>query len=193
MVRVGTAEARTLVDREAVVVVARLARPVLQVIALAFVSIPVIRARWGAAAQSAAEAELTRQGVPATVLAENKLRFDAGGHETAAPVSIAAVLIGLAALNLFGSPLGETLTWFLQPLIILINGAILYSQLTAARAVEGAFAKKGDPVLRRIDVPAFLTAAEKAFPSWVFPAAQNVRHTITFAGSAAILVLLAIS
>lgn len=105
-------------------------------IALAFVSIPVIRARWGAAAQSAAEAELTRQGLPTTVLAENKLRFDAGGHETAAPASIAAVLVALAALNLFGSPLGETLTWILQPLVILINGAILYSQLTAVRAVE---------------------------------------------------------
>jgi len=163
------------------------------VIALAFVSIPVIRARWGAAAQSAAEAELTRQGVPTTVLAENKLRFDAGGHETAAPASIAAVLVALAALNLFGSPLGETLTWIVQPLIILINGAILYSQLTAVRAVESAFAKKGDPMLLRIDVPAFLTAAEKAFPSWVFPSAQNVRHVIAFAGSAAVLVLLAIN
>lgn len=162
-------------------------------IALAFVSIPVIRARWGAAAQAAAEAELTRQGVPTTVLAENKLRFDAGGHETAAPVGIAAVLVTLAALTLFGSPWGETLTWYVQPLLILVNGAILYSQLTAVRAVEGAFAKKGDPVLRRIDVPAFLAAAEKAFPSWVFPAAQNVRHTIAFAASAAILVLLAIN
>jgi hypothetical protein len=162
-------------------------------IALAFVSIPVIRARWGADAQAAAEAELTRQGVPATVLAENKLRFDAGGHETAAPVGIAAVLVALAALNVFGTSLGEPLTWWLQPLIILVNGAILYSQLTAVRAVEGAFAKKGDPLLARVDVPAFLTAAEKAFPSWVFPGAQNLRHTIAFAGSAAILILLALN
>jgi hypothetical protein len=108
-------------------------------------------------------------------------------------VSIAVVLAALAALNLFGSPLGETLTWILQPLVILINGAILHSQLTAVSAVQGAFARKGDPVLRRFDVPAFLTAAENAFPSWVFPSAQNIRHTIAFAGSAAVLVLLALN
>lgn len=92
-----------------------------------------------------------------------------------------------------GSPLGETLTWIVQPLIILINAAILHSQLTAVRSVESAFAKRHDPVLRRIDVPAFLAAAEKVFPSWVFPSAQNIRHTIAFVGSAAVLALIALN
>jgi hypothetical protein len=161
--------------------------------ALAFVSIPVIRARYGAAAQAAAEAELERQDVPGAILAENKLRFDAGGHETAAPVSIALVLAGLAVLSLFGSPWGETLTWFLQPLVVLINAAILYSQLTAVRSVQAAFQKKGDPDLARIDVSAFLDAAEAAFPAWVIPGLQNARHAIVFAGSAAVLILLAVS
>lgn len=162
-------------------------------IALAFVSIPVIRARYGARAQAAAEAELARQGVPGTVLAENGLRFDAGGHETAAPVGIAAVLIALGALNLFGVTWGETLTWILQPLLILGNGAILYSQLTAVKSVEAAFAKKGDPQLTRTDVPALLAAAETAFPAWVMPGFQNLRHAIAFGGSAAILILLVLN
>ncbi|WP_263107728.1 hypothetical protein [Kitasatospora sp. DSM 101779] len=56
-------------------------------VAGAFVSIPVVRARFGATA--AAHAELRRQGVRTTVLEENGMRFDAGGHETWAPVSIA--------------------------------------------------------------------------------------------------------
>ena len=162
-------------------------------IALAFVSIPMIRARYGARAQAAAEAELARQNVPASVLADNRLRFDAGGHETAVPASIAAIMVGLAALNLFSVPLGETLTWILQPLLIIANGLILYSQLTAVKSVEAAFEKKGDPMLQRIDVRAFLTAAEKGFPQWVFPRFQNLRHTVAFAGSAAILILLALN
>lgn len=160
-------------------------------IALAFISIPVIRARWGAAAQAAAEAELRLQGVRPAVLGENKIRFDAGGHETAAPAGIAAVLVALAALNLVGAPWAEAATWIGQPLLVLVNGAILYSQLTAARSVRAAFARKGDPELARIDVPAFLDAAERAFPSWVIPGFQNVRHAIAFGGSAAVLILLA--
>ncbi|WP_211349171.1 hypothetical protein [Micromonospora pisi] len=49
-------------------------------------------------------------------------------------------------------------------------------------SVRTAFARKGDPMLGRIDVPALLKAAESGFPSWV-PVLQNVRHTVVFAGS----------
>lgn len=152
-------------------------------VALAFLSIPLVRHRYGPQAQAAAEQELTRQGVPVTVLAENKLRFDAGGHETAAPVSVAAVMVGLAALNFGGSHLGLVLTWVFQSIVLAGNVVILYSQLTAATSVRAAFARKGDPMLQRIDVRAFLDAAETAFPRWVMPILQNIRHTIVFAGS----------
>jgi hypothetical protein len=157
-------------------------------VALAFLSIPLVRHRYGAKAQAAAERELTRQGVPTTVLAENKLRFDAGGHETAAPAGIAAVTVGLAALNFAGSHLGLVLTWIFQSLVLAGNVVILYSQLTAITSVRTAFARKGDPMLQRIDVPAFIEAAETAFPRWVLPTLQNIRHTVVFAGSALAIV-----
>lgn len=76
------------------------------------------------------------------------------------------------------------MTWVLSSLVLLINGAILWSQLTAASSVRAAFERKGDPVLLRVDVPALLAAAESAFPHWVMPTLQNIRHTTVFAGSA---------
>jgi hypothetical protein len=151
-------------------------------IALAFVSIPVVRHRFGSSAKVNAEAELNRQGVPVAVLRENNLNFDASGHETAAPVSVAAVMVILAGLNLSGSHWGPTLTWVFQTIVLIGNALILHSQLTAVKSVKAAFARKGDPVLQRIDVPALLKAAEKGFPSWT-PLLQNTRHTVVFAGS----------
>ncbi|MDF2710502.1 MAG: hypothetical protein K0R62_6154 [Nonomuraea muscovyensis] len=69
-------------------------------VALAFVSIPLVRSRHGSTAMARAPAEPARQGVPTDVLAENGMRFDAGGHETWAPVSIAGIMVALAGLNL---------------------------------------------------------------------------------------------
>jgi hypothetical protein len=160
-------------------------------IALAFVTIPLVRHRYGPAAKASAEAELSRQGVPPTVLAENGLRFDAGGHETIVPATVAAVLLALAALNLTDGPGAQLLTWIFQSVILVGNALILHSQLTAAQSVTKAFARKNDPVLARIDVQAFLTAAERGFPRWVFPVLQNVRHTVVIAGS--LLALLAVT
>ncbi|TQM29132.1 hypothetical protein [Nocardia bhagyanarayanae] len=159
-------------------------------IALAFVSIPLVRHRYGAAAKAAAEAELNRQGVRPGVLAEHGMRFDAGGHETWAPLFFALIMTALAALNLAGNPWGETLTWIGQALILLVNVVILYSNLTAAKGVEAAFAKTGDPELARIDVRRFLSAAEGAFPRWVMPWLQNARHAIVFGGSILVVVAL---
>ncbi|GGT53926.1 hypothetical protein [Streptomyces purpureus] len=162
-------------------------------IALAFISIPLVRARYGARAQSAVENELGRQGVRTTVMAENGMRLDAGGHETWAPLGIALTMTSLAALNLFGNSWGETLSWYLQPVVLLINCVILYSNLTATASVAAAFARSDDSELRRIDVKAMLTAAEQGFPRWVMPYLQNIRHTVVFAGSLAVLALLATS
>ncbi|WP_433573082.1 hypothetical protein [Streptomyces sp. CA-251247] len=169
------------------------AAALLLLIAMAFVSIPMARARYGARAQAAAEAELDRQGVPTRVLAENKLRFDAGGHETAVPVGVALTLAVLAALNLTGNAWGATLSWIVLPVVLLGNVLILHSRLTAVRTVQAHFAKSGDATLQRIDVVALLDAAEKAFPSWVLPGLQNVRHAVVTAGSIALLVLPALA
>ncbi len=160
-------------------------------IALAFLSIPLVRSRYGARAQAAVEAELGRQGVRTTVMAENGMRLDAGGHETWAPVAIAASLAVPAVLALAGSSWGGTLTWIVQPLVILVNCVILYSNLTAVPSVTAAFAKSGDAELQRIDVTSMLRAAEQGFPRWVMPYLQNLRHAVVFAGSTAVLVLLA--
>lgn len=160
-------------------------------IALAFLSIPLVRSRYGSRAQAAVEAELSRQGVRTTVMAENGMRLDAGGHETWAPVGIAVSLAVPALLGLAGNGWGETLSWIVQPLVVLVNCAILYSNLTAVPSVTAAFAKTGDAELQRIDVKAMLGAAEQAFPRWVMPYLQNLRHVIVFAGSTAVFVLLA--
>ncbi|WP_431967232.1 hypothetical protein [Nocardia sp. bgisy134] len=159
-------------------------------IAAAFVSIPLVRHRYGAAAKAAAEAELNRQGVRPGVLAEHGMRFDAGGHETWAPLSIALVMVALAGLNLAAVPWGQTLTWICQVLVVIVNIVILYSNLTAAKSIEHAFAKTGDPELARIDARRFLAAAENAFPRWVMPWLQNARHAIVFGGSILVLVAL---
>jgi hypothetical protein len=156
-------------------------------VAAAFVSIPLVRHRYGATATANAHAQLRRQGVPPTVLADNGMRFDAGGHETAVPVAVAAVMAVLAGLNLAATPWAGPLTWVFQTIVLLGNGAILHSQLTARRSVQAAFARKGDPVLARIDVPALLKAAEDGFPAWVWTL-QNLRHAAVFGASALALV-----
>ncbi|WP_431956223.1 hypothetical protein [Nocardia lijiangensis] len=162
-------------------------------IAAAFVSIPLVRHRYGAAATAAAEAELNRQGVRPSVLAEHGMRFDAGGHETWAPLSFAVMMTAMAGLNLAGAPWGHTLTWIFQVLVLLANVFILYSNLTAAKGVEHAFAKTGDPELARIDVRRFLAAAEGAFPRWVMPWLQNARHVIVFGGSILVFIALIVA
>ncbi|MEH6376678.1 hypothetical protein V7793_20455 [Streptomyces sp. KLMMK] len=152
-------------------------------VAAAFASIPLLRHRFGAAAKTAAVAELQRQGVRPAVLEENKLRFDASGHEWWAPGGFAAAMVAAAVLNLAGSSWGTTLTWVFSSIALLANVAILQSQLGAVKSVRAAFRRKGDPELLRVDVPAFLKAAEGAFPAWT-RVLQNVRHTVVFAGSA---------
>ncbi|MGQ5264467.1 hypothetical protein ACTWLT_27330 [Micromonospora sp. ZYX-F-536] len=159
-------------------------------VAAAFVSIPLVRHRFGPVAKAAAEAELRRQNVRPGVLEENKLRFDASGHETAAPVAVAAVMTAIAALNLAGADLAQPLTWIFSSLVVLMNGVIVYSNLTAVTSVETAFRRKGDPELTRVEVKPFLQAAEDAFPRWV-RAQTYLRNTVVFGGSA--VALLAVS
>lgn len=156
-------------------------------IALAFLSIPLVRHRYGACAKAAATEELKRQGLPSTVLTENKISFDASGRETVVPATVAAVMMILAALNLAGSRWGLVLSWVFQSVVLVGSFLILYSQVTAVNSVQAAFARKGDPTLQHIDVRALLKAAESGFPAWVVPTFQNVRHTVAIAGSILVL------
>ena len=158
-------------------------------VAAAFVSMPIVRARYGPTAMAAAQAELRRQDVRDTVLHENGMRFDAGGHETAAPVSIGVVMLTLATLNVLGAAWASPLTWVFQTLVLLANVVIVYSNLTATKSVQAAFARKGDPMLARVDVPALLKAAEDGFPNWTWTL-QTARNVTVFGASALVLLLL---
>ncbi|MFF2852259.1 hypothetical protein ACFVT5_38985 [Streptomyces sp. NPDC058001] len=161
-------------------------------VAAAFVSIPLVRHRFGPAAKAAAVAELRRQRVRPEVLEENKLRFDAGGHEAAAPVTVAAVMSVVAVMNFVGADLARPLTWIFSSLVLLMNAAIVYSNLTAVKSVEAAFRRKGDPELARVEVAPFLKAAEEAFPGWV-GVQTYLRNTIVFGGSALALVAVSVA
>ncbi|MFF4750767.1 hypothetical protein ACWD5R_12425 [Streptomyces sp. NPDC002514] len=156
-------------------------------VAAAFVSIPVVRHRFGPAAKAAAVTELRRQNVRPEVLDENGLRFDAGGHETAAPATVAAVMTATAALNLADTDLAQPLTWIFSSLVLVMNAAIVYSNRTAVKSVETAFRRKGDPELARVEVAPFLQAAEAAFPRWV-RTQTYLRNTVVFAGSTVALI-----
>ncbi|MGW1844536.1 hypothetical protein [Streptomyces sp. NPDC001966] len=123
-------------------------------------------------------------------LEENKIHFDAGGHETAAPATVAAVMTVTAALNFAGADLAALLTWIFSSLVLLMNAGIVYSNLTAVKSVEAAFRRKGDPELARVEVAPFFQAAENAFPRSV-RTQTYLRNTTVFAGSA--IALLAVS
>ncbi|WP_410817121.1 hypothetical protein [Micromonospora sp. 050-3] len=161
-------------------------------VAAAFVSIPLVRHRFGPVAKAAAEAELRRQNIRPEVLAENKLRFDASGHETAAPVAVAVVMTAVAALNLAGAHPAQLLTWIFSSFVVLMNAVIVYSNLTAVQSVEAAFRRKGDSELARVQVAPFLQAAEKAFPGWV-RAQTYLRNTVVFGGSAVALIAVSLA
>ncbi|MBT2477750.1 hypothetical protein [Streptomyces sp. ISL-94] len=84
-----------------------------------------MRSRYGGRAQASVGAELARQGERTMVMAENGMRLDVGGHETWAPVGMAVAPAVPAAFTLAGSSRGETLSWIVQPLVVLVKGVIL--------------------------------------------------------------------
>ncbi|MGW5438521.1 hypothetical protein [Nocardia asteroides] len=151
-------------------------------IAAAFVSMPVVRHRYGKAAMATAQAELSRQGVRTTALHEHGMRFDASGHESTAPLSVAAIMLFAAGLNLAGSDLARPVNWVVLTLVFLGNCVIVYSNHTAQRSVTAAFARTGDAELARIDVPALLDRAEAGFPAWTWTL-QKARNAMVFGGA----------
>jgi hypothetical protein len=77
-------------------------------IAVLFVSVPLIGVIWSADVQAAAEAEAARQGSSAGVLAEHGISFAERGLAIAIPVAVAGIVVVLALLNLAGKRTGES-------------------------------------------------------------------------------------
>lgn len=99
-------------------------------------------------------------------------------------------MVILVGLNLVGIGWASTLTWIFQSIVLVGNVVILYSNLTAVKSVQAAFARKGDPVLAGIDVAPLLQAAEDGFPAWTW---QKIRHLVVFGASIVVLLALAIA
>src|SRR5690606_26954793 len=108
----------------------------------------------------------------------------ASGHESAAPIGIAAVLLTVAGLNLGGVPWSAPLNTVVFALVLLGNAVIVYSNLTAVDSVRAAFRRKNDPELMRVDVAALLAAAEAGFPAWTWTL-QRIRNVVVFGAAAA--------
>ncbi|NNH75012.1 hypothetical protein HLB23_35055 [Nocardia uniformis] len=161
-------------------------------VAVAFLTMPFVRHRYGTPAMASAQTELARQGVRSTALHENGMRFDASGHEWWAPGGFAALMVVLAGMNLAELSWARPLNWVVLSLVLLANCVIVYSNRTAEKSVRAAFVRKNDPELARIDVPALLRAAEDGFPDWTWKL-QAVRNILVFGGTITGLLALALS
>jgi hypothetical protein len=159
-------------------------------LAVTFVVMPLAAYRYGTAAQRAADADAMRQGLPAGTLAEHGIRMEESKGEMVLPLAIALALAILAALNMAGVGMGRTLTWILQPLMLLAGGVVTVSQVFVVRYVEAAVRKSTDPVMRGVDANSFISAAQAQFPGWVRPVIIT-RFVLATVGSALIIVLLA--
>ncbi|WIX98395.1 hypothetical protein QRX60_30545 [Amycolatopsis mongoliensis] len=151
-------------------------------------SIIVVRAV-GAEAQAAAEAELSRQGLPPSLLAGHGVSFGSDTAETPLPGAIIVVLVALALLNLAGRRAGQVLSWVFHPLLAVAGALIVPAQLFTATFLAASFRDSGDPLLQRVDVPRLVDAARQAFPGWL-PVVDGAKLVFTTAGSVLVIVLL---
>ena len=146
---------------------------------------------YGAGAQAAAEAELIRQGLPASLLSEHGISFGANTGETPLPAGIVVVLAVLALLNLAGRRAGQVLSWIAHPLLAVAGAVVVPAQLFTATFLAASFRGSSDPLLRRVDVPRLVDAARAAMPAWL-PAVDWAKLVLTTAGSVLVVVLLAL-
>jgi hypothetical protein len=147
--------------------------------------------RYGADAQAAAEAELTRQSLPASVLADHGVSFGSNTAEIPIPAAIILVLVVLALLNLAGIRVGRILSWIFHPILLVAGIVIIPGQVFTASLLESSFRTSGDAVLQRIDVPALVGAAQRAMPGWL-PYVDGAKLVLTTLGSVLVIVLLTV-
>jgi hypothetical protein len=159
-------------------------------LAATFLVIPVLVHTHGGRAQRAAEAVVTRHGLPAGVLAERRIKFEESVVELLFPLAIAAVLATLASFGLAGSGPGRILSWAASAILLTAGGFVTGSQVFPTRYVEAAFRKSDDPALRDLDARAVIGAARDAFPAVLGPLIL-VRFALTTLGSLAVIILLA--
>nr|WP_042195058.1 hypothetical protein [Kibdelosporangium sp. MJ126-NF4]CEL21617.1 hypothetical protein [Kibdelosporangium sp. MJ126-NF4]CTQ92398.1 hypothetical protein [Kibdelosporangium sp. MJ126-NF4] len=158
-------------------------------LAATFVIIPVVGGLFGTSAQHAAEAEVVRQGLPATLLAERRINFGASRVSIAIAIAIGLCLATLASLNLAGNGTGQILSWIIQSIILVLGCVIMPGEVFVARFIESGFAKSGDQALRRVDVRAFVDAAANTFPAW-FRHVIAARFALATVGSLLVIILL---
>ncbi|MEV4115502.1 hypothetical protein [Nonomuraea sp. NPDC049695] len=159
-------------------------------LAATFLILPAIVHTHGERAQRAAEAVVTRQGVPATALAQHRIKFAESVVELLFPIGIAVAFAALASLGLAGSGAGRILSWIAAAVMLTAGGFVTGSQIFAARYVAAAFRKSGDPAVRELDGRAVVRAAQEAFPAALRPLIV-LRFVLATAGSLAVIVLLA--
>ncbi|MEV0386824.1 hypothetical protein [Nonomuraea sp. NPDC050643] len=143
---------------------------------------------YGAEAQAAAETEVTRQGLPATVLAQHGITF--AGSETLAIVLV-LILVALASLNLAGKRAGRILSWIFQPILFAMGAVIIPGQLFTTQLLTSSFKDSGDSMLTRIDVQALVGAATDVMPGWL-SSVNIAKLALTTVGSALVVILLAL-
>ncbi|WP_144128331.1 hypothetical protein [Catellatospora sichuanensis] len=160
-------------------------------IALAFLTVPMLGLGYGGDVQAAAEAEVARQGLPASLLADNNISFRESGIAIAVPVIIALAFVALGWWTLSGRRAARIAALIVMPLIILANVAILLSNAGAVAALQALFAASSDENLRRLDAQALFDATTAAYPDWL-PWLTGVRNVVVFGGSVLVIVLLAV-
>ncbi|MER6952256.1 hypothetical protein ABT294_50430 [Nonomuraea sp. NPDC000554] len=150
--------------------------------ALAFLIAPVAGLIFGADVQAAAEAELTRQGLSPSILAQNNVHFDEGGYALVLPVSTALIAGLLAWLNLAGKRAGRILTLILQPIFLALDVFILTSQASKVQYLQSIVGEGAN-------AQAVLDAADHAYPAWLLPLSEG-RLIFTPLASIAVIILL---
>ncbi|GAA2378579.1 hypothetical protein GCM10010404_38550 [Nonomuraea africana] len=150
--------------------------------ALAFLIAPVLGLIYGADVQSAAEAELARQGLSPSVLAENNLHFDEGGYAMVLPVTTAVIAAILAWLTLAGKRVGRILTLIVQPFFLALDVFVLTSQLSKVQFLQSILGAGAN-------AQAVLDASERVYPAWLL-AVSDGRLVFTPLASLVVIVLL---
>lgn len=175
-------------DPPPVVVFASLLQSVL---AASFLIMATAAHVYGGAAQRAAEAEVAREGFPACVLRQLGINFEERGVELVLPIAIALCLLALASLNLAGDAVGRTLSWIVQPIVLVGAGIVTARQVFTVRFLESAFKRSGDAALERLNVRTFVDAALGAFPRGFYYLVVT-RFVLSTLGSGLVIVLLAL-
>src|SRR5215469_1765823 len=125
--------------------------------AAVFVIAPIVLIFYGAEGQAAAEAEVVREGFPADVLTRHNIRFTEGPGLLMIPFAMTLLSTVLGLLNLAGKRVGWMVSLVYEPLLLIVGGFIIGSQVFAAQLLDHAFKNSGDVTLVRLNAKAIAT------------------------------------